>query len=167
MLYSGFNILPRSVFWSASFNGRSDNLDVMSLPPSPTSLAQSPFHLLSYANASFHARGCASVAAAVLPTVASFATDIAIASMSYAQDAIRAPGLLKTTTSMTSWAAPFMFFWVQPMANLDCHSTWPPLGHGLSVPPRVNWPCFGYVQCAAGRLENLPNKKRTHRDCLV
>ena len=29
MLYSGFNILPRSVFWSADFNGRSDNLDVM------------------------------------------------------------------------------------------------------------------------------------------
>ena len=31
MLYSGFNIFPRSVFWSADFNGRSDNLDVMSL----------------------------------------------------------------------------------------------------------------------------------------
>ena len=31
MLYSGFNILPRSVFWSAYFNGRSDNTDVMSL----------------------------------------------------------------------------------------------------------------------------------------
>ena len=31
MLYSGFNILPRSVFWSACFNGRSDNLDV--IPP--------------------------------------------------------------------------------------------------------------------------------------
>ena len=30
MLYSGFNILPRSVFWSAYFNGRSDNLDVIS-----------------------------------------------------------------------------------------------------------------------------------------
>ena len=29
MLYSGFNILPRSVFWSADFNGRSDNLDVI------------------------------------------------------------------------------------------------------------------------------------------
>ena len=31
MLYSGFSILPRSVFWSADFNGRSDNLDV--IPP--------------------------------------------------------------------------------------------------------------------------------------
>ena len=31
MLYSGFNILPRSVFWSADFNGRSDNLDVIPL----------------------------------------------------------------------------------------------------------------------------------------
>ena len=31
MLYSGFNVLPRSSFWSAYFNGRSDNLDVMSL----------------------------------------------------------------------------------------------------------------------------------------
>ena len=29
MLYSGFNILPRSVFWSADFNGRSDNTDVI------------------------------------------------------------------------------------------------------------------------------------------
>ena len=29
MLYSGFNILPRSVFWSADLNGRSDNTDVM------------------------------------------------------------------------------------------------------------------------------------------
>ena len=29
ILYSGFNILPRSVFWSAYLNGRSDNLDVM------------------------------------------------------------------------------------------------------------------------------------------
>ena len=29
MLYSGFNILPRSVFWSAYLNGRSDNLDVI------------------------------------------------------------------------------------------------------------------------------------------
>ena len=27
MLYPGFNILPRSVFWSASLNGRSDNTD--------------------------------------------------------------------------------------------------------------------------------------------
>ena len=33
MLYSGFSILPRSVFWSASFNGRSDNTDVMRLKP--------------------------------------------------------------------------------------------------------------------------------------
>ena len=31
MLYSGFNILHRSVFWSAYFNGRSDNLDVIPL----------------------------------------------------------------------------------------------------------------------------------------
>ena len=29
MLYSGFNILPRSVFWSAYLNGRSDNTDVI------------------------------------------------------------------------------------------------------------------------------------------
>ena len=32
MLYSGFNILPRSVIRSADFNGRSDNLDVIPLP---------------------------------------------------------------------------------------------------------------------------------------
>ena len=31
MLYSGFNILPRSVFWSADLNGRSDNTDVIPL----------------------------------------------------------------------------------------------------------------------------------------
>ena len=31
MLYSGFNILPRSVVRSADFNGRSDNLDVIPL----------------------------------------------------------------------------------------------------------------------------------------
>ena len=31
MLYAGFDILPRSVFWSAYFNGRSDNLDVIRL----------------------------------------------------------------------------------------------------------------------------------------
>ena len=31
VLYSGFNILPRSVFWSADFNGRSDNTVVISL----------------------------------------------------------------------------------------------------------------------------------------
>ena len=31
MLYSGFNILPRSVVRSADFNGRSDNLDVIRL----------------------------------------------------------------------------------------------------------------------------------------
>ena len=31
MLYSGFNILPRSVFWSADLNGRSDNADVIRL----------------------------------------------------------------------------------------------------------------------------------------
>ena len=29
MLYSGFNILPRSVFWSADLNGRSDNTNVI------------------------------------------------------------------------------------------------------------------------------------------
>ena len=31
MLYSGFNILPRSVFWLANLNGRSDNTDVIQL----------------------------------------------------------------------------------------------------------------------------------------
>jgi len=31
MLYSGSNILPRSVFWSADFDGRSDNTDVITL----------------------------------------------------------------------------------------------------------------------------------------
>ena len=31
MLYLGLNILPRSGFWSANFNGRSDNLDVIRL----------------------------------------------------------------------------------------------------------------------------------------
>ena len=31
MLYSGFNVSPRSVFWSADCNGRSDNLDVIRL----------------------------------------------------------------------------------------------------------------------------------------
>ena len=31
MLYSGFNILPRSVIRSADINGRSDNLDVIPL----------------------------------------------------------------------------------------------------------------------------------------
>ena len=31
MLYSGFNILPRSVFWLADLNGRSDNTDVIQL----------------------------------------------------------------------------------------------------------------------------------------
>ena len=34
MLYSGFNTLPRSVFWSADLNGRSDNTDVI-LPNFP------------------------------------------------------------------------------------------------------------------------------------
>ena len=29
MLYLGFNILPRSVFWLADLNGRSDNTDVI------------------------------------------------------------------------------------------------------------------------------------------
>ena len=29
MLFLGFNILPRSVFWSADLNGRSDNTDVI------------------------------------------------------------------------------------------------------------------------------------------
>ena len=32
MLYSGFNNLPRSVFWSADLNGRSDNTDVIRAP---------------------------------------------------------------------------------------------------------------------------------------
>ena len=31
MLYSGFSTLHRSVFWSADFNGRSDNTDVIRL----------------------------------------------------------------------------------------------------------------------------------------
>ena len=31
MLYSGFNISPCSGVWSADFNGRSDNLDVITL----------------------------------------------------------------------------------------------------------------------------------------
>ena len=31
MLYLGFNIFPRSVFWSVDFNGRSDNTDVIRL----------------------------------------------------------------------------------------------------------------------------------------
>ena len=31
MLYLGFNNLPRSVFWSADLNGRSDNTDVIQL----------------------------------------------------------------------------------------------------------------------------------------
>ena len=31
MLYSGFNILPRSVFWSANWFRRSDNTDVIPL----------------------------------------------------------------------------------------------------------------------------------------
>ena len=31
MLYSGFNVLPRSVFWPADLNGRSDNTDVIRL----------------------------------------------------------------------------------------------------------------------------------------
>ena len=39
MLYSGFNILPRSVFWSASFNGRSDNTDVI---PSSSTVTENP-----------------------------------------------------------------------------------------------------------------------------
>ena len=33
MLYLGFNIFPRSVFWSVDFNGRSDNTDVIHLKP--------------------------------------------------------------------------------------------------------------------------------------
>ena len=33
MLYSEVNILPRSVFWSADSNGRSDNTDVIQLKP--------------------------------------------------------------------------------------------------------------------------------------
>ena len=35
MLYLGFNVLPRSVFWSADLNGRSDNTDVVTLQPLP------------------------------------------------------------------------------------------------------------------------------------
>ena len=48
VLHSGFNILPRSVFWSANFNGRSDNLDVIRLmndsenPYLPPSTGSSP-----------------------------------------------------------------------------------------------------------------------------
>ena len=36
MLYSGFNTLPRSVFWLAGFNGRSDNTDVIQLKTGDT-----------------------------------------------------------------------------------------------------------------------------------
>ena len=39
MLYSGFNILLRSVFWSAYFNGRSDNADVIPTQPVPSYFA--------------------------------------------------------------------------------------------------------------------------------
>ena len=39
MLYSGFNILPRSVFWSTYFNGRSDNTDVI---PSSSTVTEKP-----------------------------------------------------------------------------------------------------------------------------
>ena len=149
MLYSGFNILPRSVFWSASFNGRSDNLDVMSLPPSPTSLAQSPFHLLSYANASFHARGCASVAAAVLPTVASFATDIAIASMSYANDDVVSPGLSKTTTSMSSWAGALIVLLEPTNGKQGWSFMSMPVGTWGSDSAAIQRPSFGNVLRAA------------------
>ena len=51
MLYSGFNTLPRSVFWSADFNGRSDNLDVMRLERMDAGLAIQTacgFDLLEY-----------------------------------------------------------------------------------------------------------------------
>ena len=41
MLYLGFNILPRSVFWSACFSGRSDNTDVIVL----TSIGQTLFQI--------------------------------------------------------------------------------------------------------------------------
>ena len=41
MLYSGFNTLHRSVFWSADFNGRSDNTDVVSLMNMTTFFANS------------------------------------------------------------------------------------------------------------------------------
>ena len=49
MLYSGFITLPRSIFWSANFNGRSDNLDVMLLKskmpkPHPKN-ASGPFYV--------------------------------------------------------------------------------------------------------------------------
>ena len=38
MLYSGLIVLPRSVFWSADFNGRSDNTDVITLPTPMSSI---------------------------------------------------------------------------------------------------------------------------------
>ena len=47
MLYSGFNILPRSVFWSADLNVRSDNADVMSLV-SRTSIPRTNFVLQKF-----------------------------------------------------------------------------------------------------------------------
>ena len=48
MLYSGFNILHRSVFWSAYFNGRSDNLDVIPLKPKETQFHDSIRNLGRY-----------------------------------------------------------------------------------------------------------------------
>ena len=43
MLYSGFNILPRSVFWPADLNGRSDNADVIRLRRSPDTMDSKRF----------------------------------------------------------------------------------------------------------------------------
>ena len=37
LLYLGYSVLPRSVFWSADSNGRWDNLDVMCLNQLPAS----------------------------------------------------------------------------------------------------------------------------------
>ena len=39
MLYSGFDILPRSVVWSACLNGRSDNTDVIRLENENTTIS--------------------------------------------------------------------------------------------------------------------------------
>ena len=61
MLYSGFNILPRSVFWSANFNGRSDNTDVITLkldwviletkPPNNTNQNDASYSWMPFASA--------------------------------------------------------------------------------------------------------------------
>jgi len=49
MLYLGFKLLPRSVFWPADFNGRSDNADVIRFVP------KIPQYLDSFASKSFFA----------------------------------------------------------------------------------------------------------------